>query len=307
MADLAVKLGPIELANPLMTASGTAGYGKELSAFDDIGLLGALVGKSISKNPRNGNPYPRTAETPAGMLNAIGLQNEGWESFSRTTLPMMRELTAGKKTKIVVNIVGHDLDEYIWLAERISDEADVAAVELNLSCPNVSGGMKFSTTPQGCEELVREVRKVLKQPLMAKLSPNVASVPDIARAAEAAGANCLSLINTLVGMAVDWRRRKPLVANVTAGLSGPAIKPVALRCVWQAAQAVRIPVVGIGGISNADDVLEFMVAGASAVQIGTALFIEPDAPRQILNGLRERLREAGVNRVTELVGSLQCP
>jgi dihydroorotate dehydrogenase (NAD+) catalytic subunit len=302
--DLTCEVGSLKLHNPLLTASGTAGYGKELSAYDDIGWLAGIVGKSVSRNPRKGNPYPRTAETAAGMLNAIGLQNEGWESFSKTTLPMMRELVKGRETKIVVNIVGHDLDEYIWLAERVNDEPDVAAVELNLSCPNVSGGLKYSSTAEGCAELVGEVRKVLKLHLTAKLSPNVSSVPEIAKAAEGAGADSLSLINTLVGMAVDWRKRTPLIANVTGGLSGPAVKPVALRCVWQASGAVKIPVIGIGGISTAADVLEFMVAGASAVQVGTALFVEPDAPRRIIGDLRELLRGAGVERIRDLVGTL---
>lgn len=304
--DLSMDFAGVKYHSPLFTASGTAGYGKELSAFDDVGFFGGLVGKSISRNPRKGNPYPRTAETQSGMLNAIGLQNEGWESFRKATLPMMRELTAGKDTQIIVNIVGHDLEEYIWLAERVSDEPDVAGVELNLSCPNVDGGMKFSTTPEGCEELVREVRKVLKQPLIAKLSPNVASVPEIAKAAEAGGADALSLINTLVGMAVDWRKRKPLIANVTGGLSGPAVKPVALRCVWQAYKAVKIPIMGIGGISNVDDVLDFIVCGASVVQLGTILFVEPDAARRTWQGLKEALRDAGVSSLRELVGTLQA-
>lgn len=302
--DLSCSVGSLKLHNPLLTASGTSGYGKELAQFDDIGFLAGIVGKSISREPRKGNPYPRTAETAAGMLNAIGLQNEGWESFSKSTLPMMRGLVAGRETKIVVNIVGHDLDEYLWLAERVNDEPGVAAVELNLSCPNVSGGLKYSATADGCHELVAAVRKVFGGHLMAKLSPNVSSVPEIAKAAEAAGADSLSLINTLVGMGVDWRRRKPLIANVTGGLSGPAVKPVALRCVWQASRAVKIPVVGIGGISTVDDVLEFMVAGASAVQVGTILFVEPDLPRRLVGGLREALRGAGVERVSDLVGTL---
>ncbi|MCA8939690.1 MAG: dihydroorotate dehydrogenase [Planctomycetes bacterium] len=302
--DLSADLGKFKLHNPLMTASGTAGYGAELSRYVDVNSFGALVGKSISKEPRKGNPYQRTVETPSGMLNAIGLQNEGWESFTKKTLPMMRELCQGKKTQIVVNIVGHDLDEYVWLAERVNDQAEVAAVELNLSCPNVSGGMKFSTTPEGCEELVAKVRKVLDLPLIAKLSPNVVSVAEIAQAAERGGADCLSLINTLVGMALDWRTRKPVIANVTGGLSGPAVKPVALRCVWQAAQAVKLPVIGIGGICNADDVLEFVVAGASAVQLGTMLFVEPDLSSRVLEELRTKVREAGVESLRELVGTL---
>lgn len=307
--DLSTTIGPLKLHSPLLTASGCAAYGKELARYDDLSWLGGLIGKSISREPRKGNPYQRTAETPAGMLNAIGLPNEGWESFTRNTLPMMRDLmrncTANARPHIVVNIVGHDLAEYLWLAERVNDEADVAAVELNLSCPNVSGGMQYSTTGAGCERLVAAVRKVLRLPLIAKLSPNVTSIPDIARAAEAAGADALSLINTLVGMAVDWRKRSPLIANVTGGLSGPAVKPVALRCVWEAHRAVKIPIVGIGGICTADDALEFIVAGASAVQLGTVLFVEPDAPRTVLTGMREHLREMKCARLSDLIGSLK--
>lgn len=307
--DFSVNAGGLKLHTPLLTASGCSGYGEEMARFDSLAPLGGIVGKSISRNPRKGNPYPRTQETAAGMLNAIGLQNEGWDSFVRGTLPMMRALTkgAGLETKIVVNIVGHDFDEYIWLAERVNDEPDVAAVELNLSCPNVTGGLKFSSTPEGCEELVSAVRRVLKLPLMAKLSPNVADVGGIAKAAEAGGADSLSLINTLVGMAVDWRKRKPILGNATGGLSGPAVKPVALRCVWQAHRAVKIPIIGIGGICNADDALEFMVAGASAVQLGTILFVEPDAPRRVLDGMREALRNSGIKSISELVGTLAVP
>lgn len=298
--DLSVKLGPLELSSPLMTASGCSGYGGELDRYHDLAVYGALVGKSISREPRLGNPYPRTAETPAGMINAIGLPNEGFESFVMNTLPKMR----GYGPKAVVNIVGHDLEEYVWLTERFDNEEGVAALELNLSCPNVAGGMQFATDAGQCDALVRACRDKTKLPLIAKLSPNVTDIAEIAKAAEGAGADMLSAINTLVGMAVDWRTRKPLVANTTGGLSGPAIKPLALRFVHQVAKAVKIPVIGIGGISNADDVLEFMVAGASAVQLGTILFVEPDAGQSIHAGLKERLLDAGVSRVSELVGTL---
>jgi dihydroorotate dehydrogenase (NAD+) catalytic subunit len=298
--DLSVKLGPLELATPLMTASGCSGYGKELDRYHDLGVYGALVGKSISREPRLGNPYPRTAETPAGMINAIGLQNEGYESFVKETLPRMRSFG----TKAVVNVVGHDFEEYVWLVQRFDTQEGVAALELNLSCPNVAGGMRFASDPGECERLVAACREKTDLPIIAKLSPNVTDLPAIARAAEQGGADILSAINTLVGMGVDWRTRKPLVANITGGLSGPAIKPVALRCVWQAAQASKLPVIAIGGISTADDVLEFMVAGASAVQIGTILFVEPDAGHTILQGLRERLADAGIRDIKEIIGTM---
>jgi dihydroorotate dehydrogenase (NAD+) catalytic subunit len=298
--DLSVTLGPLELATPLMTASGCSGYGKELDRYHDLAVYGALVGKSISREPRLGNPYPRTAETPAGMINAIGLQNEGYESFIKETLPRMR----GFGTKAVVNVVGHDFEEYVWLVERFDAQDGIAALELNLSCPNVAGGMRFASDPGECERLVAACREKTRLPLIAKLSPNVTDLPAIARAAEQGGADILSAINTLVGMAVDWKTRKPLVANYTGGLSGPAIKPVALRCVWQAAKASKLPVIAIGGISTADDVLEFMVAGASAVQIGTILFVEPDAGQTILAGLKERMLNAGIQSLREIIGTL---
>jgi len=299
--DLSVKLGPLELASPLMTASGCSGYGKELDRYHDLSIYGALVGKSISRNPRLGNDYPRTAETAAGMINAIGLQNEGYEAFIKNTLPKMR----GFGPKAVVNMVGHDFDEYVWLVERFDAEEGIAALELNLSCPNVKGGMRFASDPGECEKLVAACRAKTQLPLIAKLSPNVTDIAEIAKAAERGGADILSAINTLVGMAVNWRKREPLVANYTGGLSGPAVKPVALRCVWQVANAVKLPVIAIGGISNADDVLEFMVAGASAVQLGTILFVEPDAGQTIHAGLKERLIEAGVKRISEMVGTLK--
>lgn len=299
--DLGVDLGPLELTSPLLTASGCSGYGPELDRYHDLSVFGALVGKSISREPRLGNPYPRTAETYAGMINAIGLQNEGYKSFVKNTLPKMRDYG----TKAIVNVVGHDFDEYVWLVERFDSHEGIAALELNLSCPNVKEGMQFSTDPGQCEKLVSACREKTELPLIAKLSPNVTDIAAIARAAERGGADILSAINTLVGMSIDWRTRKPRVANYTGGLSGPAVKPVALRCVWQVANAVKIPVIGIGGASNADDVLEFIVAGASAVQLGTILFIEPDAGQTIHDGLKERLIDAGIKSIRELVGTLE--
>ena len=299
--SLNVKLGPLELATPLLTASGCAGYGKELDQYQDLACFGAIVGKSISREPRLGNPYPRTAEVTAGLLNAIGLQNEGFDAFIKNTLPKMRSFG----TKAVVNVVGHDLDEYVWLCEHFDAEPGIAALELNLSCPNVKGGMKFATDAGECERLVAACRKVTRLPMIAKLSPNVTSLPDIARAAECGGADILSAINTLIGMSVDWKKREPRVANITGGMSGPAIKPVALRCVWEVARAVKLPVIAIGGITSADDVLEFMVVGASACQIGTFLFVEPDCTTTILADLKKKLIDAGVKNPQELVGTLK--
>ena len=299
--SLNVKLGPLELATPLLTASGCAGYGKELDQYQDLACFGAIIGKSISREPRLGNPYPRTAEVTAGLLNAIGLQNEGFDAFIKNTLPKMRSFG----TKAVVNVVGHDFDEYVWLCEHFDAEPGIAALELNLSCPNVKGGMKFATDAGECERLVAACRKVTRLPLIAKLSPNVTSLPDIARAAERGGADILSAINTLIGMSVDWKKREPRLANITGGMSGPAIKPVALRCVWEVARAVKLPVIAIGGITSADDVLEFMVVGASACQIGTFLFVEPDCTTTILADLKKKLIDAGVKNPQELVGTLK--
>lgn len=301
--SLNVKLGPLELATPLLTASGCAGYGKELDAYQDMACFGAIIGKSISRQPRLGNPYPRTAEVAAGLLNAIGLQNEGFDSFVKNTLPKMR--TFG--TKAIVNAVGHDFEEYVWLCKHFDAEEGIAALELNLSCPNVKGGMKFATDAGECERLVAACRDATRLPLIAKLSPNVTNIAEIARAAERGGADILSAVNTFVGMSIDWRKREPQLANVTGGMSGPAIKPLALRCVYETARAVKIPVIAIGGIACADDVLEFMVAGASACQIGTFLFVEPDAGTTILAELKKRLIEADVKNPAELVGALKLP
>lgn len=301
--NLSVKLGPLELATPLLTASGCAGYGLELERYQDLSCFGAIIGKSISREPRMGNPYPRTAETPAGMLNAIGLQNEGFTSFVQGTLNKMRAFN----TKTIVNVVGHDFDEYVWLCERFDAEAGIAALELNLSCPNVKGGMKFAADAGECERLVAACRAKTRLPLIAKLSPNVTSIAEIAKAAERGGADILSAINTYVGMSVDWRSRKARLGNITGGMSGPAIKPLALRNVYDVRRATKLPIMAIGGISSAEDVLEFMIVGASAAQIGTILFVEPDAGAKILHDLKQKLMDAGVSSPAELTGTLAPP
>jgi dihydroorotate dehydrogenase (NAD+) catalytic subunit len=298
---LNVRLGPLELATPLITASGCAGYGVELERYQDLACYGAIIGKSISREPRQGNPYPRTAEVTAGMLNAIGLQNEGFDSFVKSTLPKMRAF----RSKVIVNVVGHEFDEYVWLCGHMDAEEGIAALELNLSCPNVKGGLRFSTDPGECERLVAACRAATKLPLIAKLSPNVTSIAEIARAAERGGADILSAINTYVGMAIDWRTRTPKLANVTGGMSGPAIKPLALRNVLDVRRATKLPIIAIGGICTADDVLEFAVAGASAAQLGTFLFVDPQAGESILHDLKARLLEAGVESLSELTGTLK--
>lgn len=300
---LQVDLGGLRLKNPLLSASGCFGYGEEIEAFIDPGVYGGIIGKSISLEPRSGNPTPRLAETASGMLNSIGLQNPGIEAFLESYLPRM----ARYETTLVVNIVGDTVDEYVAMAERLDAEPGVDALELNLSCPNCPlGGMEFGVEPRATARVVREVRARFRKPILAKLTPNVTDIVPIARAAEEGGADALSLINTYVGMAVDWRRRKPRLGGITGGLSGPAIKPLALRIVWQVRQACRIPIVGIGGISTADDVLEFMVAGASAVQLGTVHFVEPRAVSAILAGLEAAALGERLQSLSELVGTLKA-
>jgi len=301
MADLKVDIGGLVLKNPVMTASGTCGFGTELEPFIDVSSLGALVVKGTTIESREGNPYPRMAETASGMLNSVGLQNKGFEYFKRNTYPKVREYN----TAVLVNINGGSIEEYVELSERINELDDIAGIELNISCPNVKmGGMAFGTHLPTSEKVIREVRKVYRKHLMVKLSPNVTSITDFARVAESEGADSVSLINTLLGMAVDAETRKPVLATVTGGLSGPAIKPVALRMVWQVAGAVNIPVIGIGGIMNADDAAEFMIAGAAAVQIGTAMFIEPTAPLDIIKGLNEYLDNNGFKKAKDLTRTL---
>ena len=279
---LKITLGELTLKNPIMTASGTYGYGLEYTDFLDIERLGGIVVKGTTLHPRQGNPYPRMAETPSGMLNAVGLQNKGVAHFCTEIYPSIRHLN----TAMIVNVSGSMIEDYVATAEIINELADIPAIELNISCPNVKeGGMAFGVSCAGAASVVREVRRVYKKHLMVKLSPNVTDVAEIARSVEAEGADSISLINTLLGMAIDAERRKPMLSTITGGLSGPAVKPIALRMVWQVAQAVKVPIVGLGGITSASDVIEFLLAGASAVQIGTYNVVDPTAPIKILSDI----------------------
>jgi dihydroorotate dehydrogenase (NAD+) catalytic subunit len=298
--DLSVTLGRLHLRNPVLVASGTFGYAREMAGVVDLGRLGGIIPKTVTRQPRAGNPPPRTVETPSGMLNAIGLDNDGIEHFIRHHLPYLQTLP----TAVIGNIAGKSEDEFVEMAAMLGREAGLAALELNLSCPNVSGGLDFATDPAITLRVVQRTRDVCPLPLIAKLTPNVTDVRVIARAAEEAGADAVSLVNTLLGMAVDWKQRRPILGNVTGGLSGPAIKPVALRMVWQVARAVKIPVIGIGGIATLDDVMEFLVAGASAVQLGTVNFYDPTAALRILDGLPAALTQLGATTVREVVGTL---
>ncbi len=300
--DLSVGIGDIRMANPVMTASGTAGAsGRELSEVLEIGRLGAFVVKGVSLEPRTGNPVPRIVETSSGMLNAIGLQNPGVEAFLRDDLPYLRAFGV----PVIVNIFGGIEEEYCRLAQRLEGAEGVAGIELNISCPNVKrGGMVFGTDPEAAARLVDEVRRATKQTLIVKLSPNVTDIARIARVVEEAGADSISLINTLLGMAIDPSTRRPRLANITGGLSGPAVKPVALRMVWEVCKAVSVPVIGIGGIETAADALEFIIAGATAVQVGTALFVDPLAPVRIIDGMRDYCEANRIAGLGELRGSL---
>jgi dihydroorotate dehydrogenase (NAD+) catalytic subunit len=300
---LQVQVGPLVLKNPLFSASGTFGYGEEMEGFLDPGVYGAIVGKSISLEPRKGNPLPRIAETPSGMLNSIGLQNPGIDRFLADYLPRMRRY----RTALVVNLVGDTVDEYVAMAARLDEVEGVDAIELNISCPNCpAGGMEFGIEPRATENLVRAVRRRFRGAILAKLTPNVTDIVPIARAAEAGGADAISLVNTYIGMAVDWRRRRPRLGGITGGLSGPAIKPLALRLVWLVARACRVPVVGMGGIMSADDVLEFLVAGATAVQLGTLHFVKPRAVLEILADLERAVEEEGLAGIQDFVGTLKA-
>jgi dihydroorotate dehydrogenase (NAD+) catalytic subunit len=300
--SLAVSIGGLKLKNPILTASGTFGYGEDFAEYFDLGRLGGIVVKGLSLKPTLGNPPPRIAETPAGMLNAIGLQNIGIERFIEEKLPFLRKFD----TKILVNIYGHSINEYSAIAERLEGLAGVHGIEVNISCPNVKkGGMAFGTDPKETHKVVQAVRKKTSFPLIVKLSPNVTDITAIARAAEDAGADALSVINTLLGMAVDIDTRRPLLGNITGGLSGPAIKPVALRMVWQVHQSVKLPLIGIGGIMEARDALEFIICGASAVQIGTANFLDPLSAVNILQGIEDYLLENRIEDIKALKGSLQ--
>jgi len=298
--ELAVNLGPLRLSSPILVASGTFGYAREIAGLVDLSRLGGILPKTITRDARPGNPPPRTYETTGGMLNSIGLDNDGIESFIANLLPYLAELG----TKIIVSIAGKCEQEFIGMAARLDGLPGVDALELNISCPNVSGGVDFGTDPAMCEAVVAGVRKTCRVPVIAKLTPNVTDVARIARAAEAGGSDAIALINTCLGMAVNWRRRRSQLGRMMGGLSGPAVKPIALRAVFQVAQAVQIPVVGIGGIATIDDVMDFLVTGATAVQIGTANFYNPTVSMQLLDALPAALRELGASSVNEVVGTL---
>jgi dihydroorotate dehydrogenase (NAD+) catalytic subunit len=299
---MAVRIGDIDLKNPVMPASGCFGWGEEYRRFFDLNVLGALIGKAVTLQPRLGNPGVRITETTGGMLNAIGLQNPGLEGFLTTILPRLRDLTC----PIIANISADSVAGYARLAEALSATEGVAGIEINVSCPNVGrGGVEFCVEPAAVTEVVTAVRRATRRTVICKLSPNVSDIVAIARAAEAAGADAVSLINTLVGMAVNVDTRRPVIGNTTGGLSGPAVKPIALRMVYEVAAAVRIPVIGIGGIATATDALEFLVAGAAAVQVGTANFFNPQACPEIIAGLRDYLCEHGIDDIRDVIGTLQ--
>lgn len=299
--DLRISIGGLQLKNPVMTASGTFGYGREFEGLADLNRLGAIVVKGISLKPSRGNPSPRIVETTGGMLNAIGLENVGLDAFIGEKLPYLKALDV----PVVVNIYGKTIEEYAELAARLDPLDDVAAVEVNISCPNVkAGGVAFGVCADPARSVVQAVREKTGKPVIVKLSPNVTDITDIARAVEDAGADALSLINTLTGMAIDVHSRRPKLANITGGLSGPAVKPVALRMVWETARAVKIPIIGMGGIMSAEDALEFIIAGASAVQIGTANFVNPRATMDILDDLEAFLAEKKIARISDLIGTL---
>jgi len=296
---LQTKIGSLKLPNPVMTASGTFGYGKEYEDFVNIHRLGAIIVKGISLNPRPGNPPPRIVETACGMLNAIGLQNVGVARFLEEKLPYLRNMNC----RVIVNILGDSVEEYCSIVERLSDKEGIHAIELNISCPNVKkGGVAFGTNSSTANELVSRVRKKTTLPLIVKLSPNVTDVTEMARAVEDGGADAVSLINTLTGMAVDIYKKAPVLANIVGGLSGPAIKPVALRMVWQVADAVAIPVIGIGGICKWQDAVEFILAGACAIQVGTANFVNPKTCDEIINGIEEYLASNNYGSIREIIG-----
>ena len=302
MADLSVNIGKLNLKNPVMTASGTFGYGVEFEDFVDLEQIGGIIVKGTTLQHREGNPYPRMAETPSGMLNAVGLQNKGVDYFVEKIYPQIKDIN----TNMIVNVSGSDIDSYVKTAERINELEKIPAIELNISCPNVKqGGMAFGVTTEGAAEVVNAVRKVYDKTLIVKLSPNVTSIADIARAVEGAGADSVSLINTLLGMAIDAEKRKPILSTITGGMSGAAVKPIALRMVWQVAQAVKIPVIGLGGIMNWRDAVEFLLAGATAIQIGTANFIDPAITVKVAQGIDDYLNRHGFSSVKDIIGGLE--
>jgi dihydroorotate dehydrogenase (NAD+) catalytic subunit len=302
MADLRVKIGSLEMKNPVMTASGTFGYGTEYADFMDISQIGGVIVKGTTLNHREGNPYPRMAETSSGMLNCVGLQNKGVDYFVEHIYPEIKDIN----TNMIVNVSGACIEDYVATAAKINSLKNIPAIELNISCPNVKqGGMAFGTTCAGAEAVVSAVRRVYDKTLIVKLSPNVTDITEIARAVEAAGADSVSLINTLMGMAIDAEKQIPLLSTVTGGLSGPCVKPVALRMVWQVSKVVSIPIIGLGGIMNATDAIEFFLAGASAIEIGTANFIDPTTALKVVDGINEYLERHGYSSVNDIVGALK--
>ncbi len=301
MADLSVNIGNLKLSNPVMTASGTFGYGKEFEDFVDLEKIGGIIVKGTTLHRREGNPYPRMAETPMGMLNAVGLQNKGVDYFISEIYPQIKDI----RTNMIVNLSGSAIEDYVQTAEKINALDAIPAIELNISCPNVKqGGMAFGVTASGASEVVKAVREVYKKTLIVKLSPNVTDITEIARAVEGAGADSVSLINTLLGMAIDAEKRRPVLSTITGGMSGAAVKPIALRMVWQVSKAVKIPVIGLGGIMNWKDAVEFLLAGASAIQIGTANFIDPAITVKVSDGINDYLDRHGFTSVKDIIGGL---
>ena len=301
--DLSIQIGKMRLKNPVMTASGTFGYGEEFADFVDLNRLGGIVVKGTTLEPRQGNPYPRMTETPSGMLNAVGLQNKGVDHFVKVIYPRIRDLDIA----IVVNVSGASVEDYVAVCERLRDLDRIAAVEINISCPNVKqGGMSFGTSCSGAAAVTEAVRRVWPGTMIVKLTPNVTDVTEIARAAEGAGADAVSLTNTFLGMAIDVERRRPLLSTITGGLSGPCIRPIAVRMVWQVAKAVDIPVIGLGGIMNGRDAVEFMLAGASAVQIGTANFIDPLVTVKAIDFITDYLTRHHIGNARDLIGAMEA-
>ena len=299
MVDLSVNIGALKLKNPVMTASGTFGYGEEFADFFDLSRLGGYIVKGTTLEPREGNPYPRMIETPSGMLNAVGLQNKGVDYFINTIYPRIKDIDS----KMVVNVSGAKIEDYIEVCNRLSELENLEAIEVNISCPNVKqGGMAFGTTCEGAAQVTKAVRDAWKRTLIVKLSPNVTDITEIAKAVESEGADAVSLINTMLGMAIDVEKRKPYLSTITGGLSGPAVRPVAVRMVWQTVKAVKIPVIGLGGIMNGRDAMEFILAGATAVQIGTANFIDPAVCNKVVSYLEEYCHRHGFSSISELRG-----
>lgn len=302
MAELRVNIGKLSLKNPVMTASGTFGYGVEYADFFDISHLGGIFVKGTTIQPREGNDYPRLAETPSGMLNAVGLQNKGADYFIDHIYPTIKDID----TNMIVNVSGSSIETYVECAEKMASLEKIPAIELNISCPNVKqGGMAFGVTAKGAAEVVKAVRQVYPKTLIVKLSPNVTDITEIAKAVEAEGADSISLINTILGMAINAEKRKPVLSTITGGLSGPCVKPIALRMVWQTYKAVKIPIIGLGGISNWKDAVEFMLAGATAIQIGTYNFIDPAVSVKVIDGINEYCDRHGFKSASELTGALE--